>query len=186
MERALFSRIENFPRLSSKEPRKLRELSDLLCELEAAKHEGFLPGLSYFDTARGVGPIVEKLPFHLQEKWTAVGSKFKEDYNVAFPPFSFFSEFVRKEARARNDPSFSTTHLTSVSSKKERLPGNYNTRPSVTVNKTDVSTDVTTAVKNVAEDISRQCPIHHKPHPLKRCRGFRTMLLEDKEIHQRQ
>lgn len=91
IERSLFSRIENFPKLSSKEPHKLRELADLLCELEAAKLGGYLPGLSYFDTARGVTPIVEKLPFHLQEKWTAVGSKFKEDYNVAFPPLSFLS-----------------------------------------------------------------------------------------------
>lgn len=147
----------------SKEPHKLRELSDLLCELEAAKLDGYLTGLSYFDTARGVSPIVEKLPFHHQEKWTAVGSRFKEGYNVAFPPFSFFSEFVRKEARARNDPSFTTAHLSSVSSKKERLPGHYSTRPSVTV----------TGRK------SGQCPIHHKPHPLKRYRGFQTMLLSD-------
>lgn len=138
IEGALFSRIENFPKLSSKEPLKLCELSDLLCELEAAKQDGYLPGLSYFNTARGVSPIVEKLPFHLQEKWTAVGSRFKEDYNVVFPPFSFFSEFVKKEAKARNDPTFTKAHLSFVSSKKERLPGNYNTRPSVTVHKMDV------------------------------------------------
>lgn len=66
---------------------------------------------------------------------------------------------MRKEARARNDPSFTTAHLSSVSSKKERLPGNYNTRPSVTVHETDMSTDVTTAVKNATEDIRRKC--HH-------------------------
>ncbi|KAJ8346861.1 hypothetical protein SKAU_G00282620 [Synaphobranchus kaupii] len=44
IERALFSRIENFPKLSSKEPHKLRELSDLLLELEAAKLNGYLNG----------------------------------------------------------------------------------------------------------------------------------------------
>lgn len=181
IERSLFSRIENFPKLSSKEPHKLRELSDLLCELKAAKIDGYLPGLSYLDTARGVSPIVEKQPYHLQEKWTTVGSKLKEDYNVSFPPLSFFYEFVRKEARARNDPSFTTATLSSVNFKKEKLASSYNTRPSVAVHKTEVSTDVVTTIKNAAEDISRQCPIHHKPHPLKRCRGFTTMLFEDRK-----
>lgn len=66
--RALFSRIEHYPKLSNKKPCKLRELSDLLCELEAAKLNGYLPGLSHFDTAKVVSPIVEKLLFHLQEK----------------------------------------------------------------------------------------------------------------------
>ncbi|KAJ8346862.1 hypothetical protein SKAU_G00282630 [Synaphobranchus kaupii] len=86
-----------------------------------------------------------------------------------------------KEARARNDPSFTTASLSSVSFKKEKPPGNYNTRPSVTVRKTDVSAEVTTKVERVVDDLSRQRPIHHKPHPLKRCRGFRIMLLEDRK-----
>lgn len=91
--------------------------------------------------------------------------------NVAFPPFSFLSECVKKEASASNDPSFTKAHIYSVSSRKEKPPGNYNTRPSVTVHKTDVSADVATTVKIAAEDSSRQCTIHHKPHPLTRCRG---------------
>lgn len=33
---------QNFPKLSSKEPHKLRDLSDLLCELQAAKLDGYL------------------------------------------------------------------------------------------------------------------------------------------------
>ncbi|KAK0146578.1 hypothetical protein N1851_014082 [Merluccius polli] len=60
IESALFSRIENSTKLSSKTPQKLCKLSDLLLELKAEKLDG------------GVGPNVEKLPFHLQEKWTTV------------------------------------------------------------------------------------------------------------------
>ena len=186
IENSLFARIESFPKLSSKEPHKLRDLSDLLCELQAAKLDGYLPGLSCLDSARGVGPIVEKLPFHLQEKWTMVGSKFKEDHNVSFPPFSVFVEFVKDQAKARNNPSFATTfstlsHANHTSSyRKGKSTGNYNQKLSVTVHKTDVSSEGS-KTKGASEDIKRQCPIHHKPHPLKRCRGFRTMLLEDRK-----
>lgn len=50
------------------EPHKLCELSDFLYELEVVKLDGFLPSLSYVDTARGVSQILEKLPFHHEEK----------------------------------------------------------------------------------------------------------------------
>ena len=176
IEQSFFTRIDNFPKLSSKEPHKLRELSDLISELEVARLDGYLPGLSYYDTAKGINPIVAKLPFNLQDKWREVGSRFKEQHRVAFPPFFVFCEFLRKEARTRNDPSFAIDLSSSVS-KSERRPSDNNTRPSVTVHKTDVSADE----ESGPEDLSRQCPIHHRPHPLKRCREFRTMLLEDRK-----
>ena len=73
IERALFSKLEHFPKLTNKEPQKLRKLGDLLMEVEAAKLDGYLPGLSYLDTSRGVHPIAEKLPYNLQEKWMSFG-----------------------------------------------------------------------------------------------------------------
>nr|XP_054604550.1 uncharacterized protein LOC129165413 [Nothobranchius furzeri] len=183
IENSLFTRIQNFPKLSSKEPHKLRDLSDLLCELQAAKLDGYLPGLNYLDTARGVHPIVEKLPFHLQEKWTMSGSKFKEDHNVSFPPFSFFVEFVKGQAKARNDPSFTTTFNSSLSyvnqmssHRKDKSANHYNQRSAVTVHKVDISSE-----DKEAEDDKKQCPIHQKPHPLKKCRGFRIMPLDDRK-----
>lgn len=65
IERALFERMENLPKINHKDHLKFREQGDLLRELESAKSEGYLPGLSYLDTARGVNPIVEKLPLGL-------------------------------------------------------------------------------------------------------------------------
>lgn len=62
IEDALLKKIENFPRLTNRDTVKLRELSDILRELECAKQDGALSGLSYLDTARGVKQIVEKLP----------------------------------------------------------------------------------------------------------------------------
>lgn len=180
IERALFSKIENFPKLSNRDHQKLRELGDVLLEVEYAKQDGHLPGLSYLDTARGVGPIVDKLPFHLQERWMSTGSKYKEQHKVSFPPFHFFAEFVRREAKARNDPSFNVTLLSSSTAKEERYTGNSRRQP-VSVHKTNISAEATTDADNSVEDLSKQCPIHHKPHPLRKCRGFRTMLLDDRK-----
>lgn len=44
-EHALFIKLENFPKMSYKNPYKVRELADLLMEVEAAKLDGNLPGL---------------------------------------------------------------------------------------------------------------------------------------------
>ncbi|XP_036818356.1 uncharacterized protein LOC118944195 [Oncorhynchus mykiss] len=67
IENALLKKIYDFPKLANKDNHKLRELGDILLELECAKVEGYLPGLAYLDTSRGVNPIVEKLPFSLQK-----------------------------------------------------------------------------------------------------------------------
>ena len=47
-------------------------------EFQAAKEDGYLPGLAYLDTARGINPIVEKLPHYLQEELISRSMKYKE------------------------------------------------------------------------------------------------------------
>ncbi|XP_056394792.1 uncharacterized protein LOC130290758 [Hyla sarda] len=71
IEKALFKRLQNVPKINLKEVHKLQDLSDLLMELELAKRDPRLSGLCYLDTAHGVNPIVVKLPYSLQEKWAA-------------------------------------------------------------------------------------------------------------------
>lgn len=180
IESALFSKIENFPRISNKENHKLRELGDLLFELQAAKEDGYLPGLTFLDTARGVGPIVDKLPFHLQEKWMSVGSRYKEEHGVAFPPFSIFSQFIQREAKSRNDPSFNTT-VSTTPLIKERPVGKPICKYPVTVHKTSVSIETANNAETSSEDPGKICPIHKKPHALGKCKSFRAMLLEDRK-----
>ena len=106
MEKFLFKKVDEFPRISSKDYGKLWDLGDLLMELLGAREEGYLTGLTYLDTTRGIGPIVEKLPHRLHAKWLTVGSKFKEKNNGYFPSFDYFADFVCHKARQRNDPSF--------------------------------------------------------------------------------
>lgn len=186
IENALLKKLDTFPPISNKDTHKLRELGDLLKELEAAKAEGLLPGLMFLDTARGVNPIVEKLPFSLRERWITQGSKYKDDYRVPFPPFSFFVEFVYSQARTRNDPSFAFNLSSTPSQLKVEKAPNYFRKSAVAVRKTDVTATVSapqnsTAVKRNEPD--QQCPIHNKPHPLSKCRGFRVKHLDERKTY---
>jgi len=119
IEKTLFDKLDCFPKVSNREPQKLRELADLLKEVESAKLGGYLPGLSFLDTARGVAPIVNKLPLNLQEKWMSQGSQYKLQYQVPFPPFTFFTDFVCRESYMRNDRSFALHLSTAAPVKSE-------------------------------------------------------------------
>ncbi|TWW54221.1 hypothetical protein D4764_0192240 [Takifugu flavidus] len=101
IEASLFGRLESFPRVGHKDSHLLQELADLLRELEAAKDEGYLPGLSFLDTSRGINPIVEKLPGGLQEAWVKEGSRYKRDHKAHYPPFSYFVQFVNNYAEMK-------------------------------------------------------------------------------------
>lgn len=190
IEDALLKKIENFPRLTNKDNVKLRELGDILLELECAKGDGVLQGLSYLDTARGVRQIVEKLPYNLQEKWTILGSKYKEDHGVAFPPFAVFSKFVRQQAKIKNDPSFilSTSSSYVFSGTEKSVKDNKKTL--VTTHKTDIPAKMTDSQNSPGlkklEEPDRQCPIHKKPHPLKKCKLFRDKPLDERKTYLRE
>lgn len=186
IESALMKKLDTFPAISNKDTHELRDLSDLLKELKAAKAEGFLPGLMYLDMARGVKPIVEKLPFPLRERWVTQGSKYKEDYHVPFPPFSFFVDFVSSQAKTRNDPSFAFNLSSTPNQARFETAPKYYPKSSATVRKTDVTAPVgspqagTVVKKNEPE---KQCPIHNKPHPQSKCHGFRGRHLDDRKAY---
>ncbi|XP_037617247.1 uncharacterized protein LOC119483203 [Sebastes umbrosus] len=174
IEKSLFQRLDNFPKVSAKDPSKLRELGDLLTEIEGAKEDGYLTGLSYLDTSRGIGPIVDKLPYGLQEKWVSSGSRYKEENHGHFPPFEYFCNFVCYEAKKRNDPSFIYQGSTTMPIKPDKsFSRNFNTNKPISVHKTDLST--------TNDDPNKNCPLHNKPHPLKKCRTFRYKLLDDRK-----
>ncbi|XP_068116194.1 uncharacterized protein [Hyperolius riggenbachi] len=188
IELALFKRLRNFPKLSNKDNHKFQELSDLLLEVERAKADPHLPGLVYLDTAHGVNPIVQKLPPNIQSEWAKKGSKYKQDYKVSFPPFSFFSKFIRDIATVKNDPSFlffDATVLPSTSLNCDTQGKFKDSRNSVYVKKTGIfssSQDSDFKPQQVKENDPRyQCPIHNKPHPLRNCRVFKQMPFEERK-----
>lgn len=177
--------MEKFPKINNKDTQRLRELCDLLQELVSAQCEGNLPRLSCLDTARGLNPIVEKLPFNLQEKWMSHGSNYKIHYNVHFPPFTYFADFVCREADIRNDPSFFLSSSAATTIKPDNSVKKMNSsRNFISTHRTEVSSmsdSDTTETPSARPDVSRQCPIDKKPHPLKHCRDFRTKTIEDRK-----
>ena len=178
IERSMFQRLDNFPKISAKDHLKLRELRDLLAEIQGAKEDGYLTGLSYLDTSRGIAPIVDKLPYGLQEKWVSAGSRYKEGSDGRFPPFEYFCNFVSYEAKKRSDPSFIHQGSTTTPTKPDKpFSRNFNTNKPISVHKTDLST---------TNDPYKNCPLHNKPHPLKRCRTFRNKLLDDRKAFLRE
>ena len=184
IEKALFQKLDSFPRISNKDYSKLRDLSDLLMELDAAKADGDLPGLSYLDTARGVNPIVQKLPYGLQEKWLSHGSSYKQQHQAAFPPFSVFVDFIQQQARIRNDPSFLLTSQTDTS-KMDKPPWKAGRLREVSVNKIEVSpaacSDHQGRPRKKLDNLDKKCPVHNKPHSLQKCRAFRAKSIEDRK-----
>ncbi|KAJ8011535.1 hypothetical protein DPEC_G00059240 [Dallia pectoralis] len=136
------------------ESRQLRKLGDLLLELESAKWSGLTPGLAYLETARGVNPIVEKLPFNLQERWMTQGSRYKEDHKVAFPPFSSFVQFICNKAKTRNDPSFAFSSLNYSNSQTAKPDGaaRFSHKPSVFVKRTKLSATAQSSLNNQSDE----------------------------------
>ena len=60
VDASLKTKLANFPKISNKDTKRLYELQYIL--------------LGYFDSSSGIRPIVAKLPYTLQEKWTSRAS----------------------------------------------------------------------------------------------------------------
>ncbi|XP_071158970.1 uncharacterized protein [Mytilus edulis] len=126
--------------------------------------------LSYFNSSSGVSPIVSKLSYSLQEKWTTQASNYKKKHSVPYPPFSFFINFIRDMCQIRNDPAFSYSN-SSTSSNTKRSSNPVLTR------KVEVSAQSNTRV----HDSNNRCPIHKAGHTLSECRGFQKRPFQDRQ-----
>ncbi|XP_038077337.1 uncharacterized protein LOC119745185 [Patiria miniata] len=157
VEQDLQQRIEGFPKISHRDSAKLLEYSHLLMEIEYVKDMDNCPGLLHLDSGRGLRPLVEKLPYNLQEKWLMEGARYKDKHQVTFPPFKVFSEFVSYQAKVRNDPSLTTPHD----------PKQHDaTKRTVSVRATEVG--------NLKQPNAggEHCPIHKTAHSIVKCRAF--------------
>ncbi|XP_036003031.1 uncharacterized protein LOC118566091 isoform X1 [Fundulus heteroclitus] len=184
IENALFKRIDSFPKIINRDGPKLTKLGDLLMELQAAKAEGDLPGLAFLDTARGVNPIVQKLPSRLQDKWVIAGAAYKSQNKVNYPPFGFFVDFVSQQACIANDPSFSLIGNPDTAPRTEKTAWKPNRQREVSVHKTEVSpraTSDTGEPPTKSDDSDKLCLLHKKPHPLRKCRAFREKTIDERK-----
>lgn len=173
MEATLKSKLDTFPTITSKDIHRLYDLSDIIDEINAAKEDSrYSCLLAYFDSSTGVIPIVRKLPFSLQEKWTNVAVKYMKDHCVSFPPFTVFADFIREQSRTKNNPSF-TYFMESKIDSQQHGKRVRERNLHVSSKKTDIS-------RAEEDKEERKCPLHNTFHSLNKCKGFAMKSLEER------
>ena len=102
---AFTTKLELWPRIGTKDPAALREFSDFLDKITAAKET--VPSLGVLDYAKENVKLVEKLPYHLDNKWRDAIHKWRLTHgSCSFPPFAEFAKFVRRASDKANLPEF--------------------------------------------------------------------------------
>ncbi|XP_063416574.1 uncharacterized protein LOC134698584 [Mytilus trossulus] len=177
LQTSLVNKLDNFPTLTNKDNSLLYDLSDIISEIEYHKENPKLGCLlAYFDSSRGVNPIVEKLPYGLQEKWITRASRYKSKYEVAFPPFTEFSDFIREISKIKNDPGFIFGSKVTPSTKG--AAPRFTPQPGTKINVHK------TAVEHGSGETAQQnnlCIIHNTEHSLNECHGFRAKTIEERK-----
>lgn len=116
----------------------------------------------------------------MQELWLYFGTRYKQEHFGSFPPFSVLVNFISTEASARIDPSLNLFMQAPVERKsKWERPA----KTSAYVHKTQVSGTAKAESTESREQIdpNKHCPLHKKPHPLRKCRGFREKSINDRK-----
>jgi hypothetical protein len=182
VEASLKQKLANFPKIGNKDSKQLFELSDILSEIESAMEDPkYQTVLSYFNSSSGIIPIVNKLPYSLQSKWTSRGTRFKKIHGVTFPPFTEFCEFIREMSTTLNDPGFTYTTDIQPRGLRERVPNrnnDYRKPSSVSVAKTEVGHR---PESHQSVYTKQMCPLHNTRHSLNQCVGFRHKSLSERK-----
>lgn len=121
---------------------------------------------------------------HLEETYGAVPCRVNQivekpthPSTTMFPPFSAFSRLIQEQATMRNDPFLL---LTADTGKMERYMKSDN-RIQISARKTDVVHTSTVKECDKYDDPDEECPIHIKPHPLKKCCSFCSKPLNERK-----
>lgn len=167
IEATLKSKLHRFPVISTKDYDKLYELSDLLAEIESTMdNHTYIDVLGYYNSSTGVKPIVQKLPYHLQNRWTQRASRYMKEHGVLYPPFTFFCQFIQEVSSMLNNPCFSYDKP-----KDNLFDKNTNKQ-----NKKSPLTSCKTEVDNQRTENTEDLCIYHNVHghTINTCRTFRN------------
>ncbi|XP_074662167.1 uncharacterized protein LOC141914773 [Tubulanus polymorphus] len=177
IEASLKAKLADFPRLTNKDNKRLYELSDILYEIEYIKEKPQLRNhLAYFDSSSGIKPIVAKLPYGLQERWTTRAVRYNSQNSTSFPPFTEFSAFIREMSRIKNNPGFTyDTEPVPTQNRSTAWPMSQ-PRTRVGVHKIEASQPT----QRSGDKLDR-CILHNTKHSLDECRGFRSKSLEERK-----
>ena len=100
---AFMNKLENWPRIGVRDSEALRDLSDFLQKIIAARES--IPSLAVLDFAKENVKILAKLPHQIQNKWRGTVQACRVSKgDGAYPPFSEFAAFVKESAARANIP----------------------------------------------------------------------------------
>ena len=88
-------KLKSFPRIATRDNKRLQEFGDLLLELQCAKSDGGLTGLKILDEPTYLRPLVSKLADDLQGRWQRHAYKYKMRRDVNYRSVNFLSSSRR-------------------------------------------------------------------------------------------
>ena len=158
--------IEKFPPISGKnQNEQLYQLVDL-CNI-ILHNQSKCSELLYLDCAQGLKPIRAKLPDHIQQAWGKEGHAYGNHHESKHPPFSHFTEFLKKQAEYYNDESFHIIPQNPVPSTSKR-------QVKVLATKIESSSDSKSQISN--QNKKPYC-LHHRVegHTVQECKDLSRM-----------
>ena len=177
---ALINKLEEWPKIGGRNAEALRDLSDFLQKIKAAKET--LSSLAVLDFAKEYIKILAKLPYNIQNKW---GDSIKQcratNGEDSYPPFSRFAKFIKECADKANIPE-----LEELSKIKEEFKP---TRKS-TVRGTGANSFATTGSEMKKDPCDKEwkeekdtehCPYCDGNHSLNKCKRFAKNPYKDKK-----
>ena len=98
------NQLEKWPKIIPRDASGLREFSDLLDKVLAARET--IPGLSILDYPKENVKLSARLPYYLDVKWRNVIKQWRHaNGEASYPSFLKFAEFVREAAERANIPT---------------------------------------------------------------------------------
>ena len=101
MGNAFRDKLENWPKISSRDYAALRKFSDFLQQCLSGMKT--IPSLRFLDDDGETRKLLLKLPDWLIQRWRRIVVDFKDKSGV-FPSFAEFAKFIAKESDIANDP----------------------------------------------------------------------------------
>ncbi|XP_071139321.1 uncharacterized protein [Mytilus edulis] len=179
IDSALKTKLAAFPRITNKDYFKLYDLSDILSEISSVKeNDNYKVIFSYFDSSVGVTPIVAKLPYQLQERWTTMAVNYNDKNKTIYPPFHVFAQFIQQQSKVKNNPSFLYDSQQANTGFKDKLPTTKGKLNDVRTRKTDFAE--TKNERSQSVDPREKCLIHGTNHTLNDCRTFKSKPIQER------
>jgi hypothetical protein len=174
----LISKLDAWPSIGARNADSLREFSDFLLKIKAAKTT--IASLDVLDFAKENVKILAKLPYHIQNKWRDYINQWRESRGEdSYPPFSKFVEFIKVCADKANIPELAElSKFKETPRQSRRLPFD---RAGVSAYTTTRSEEKDFNNKNIESKNATFCLFCKEGHDLNSCTKFTKKSFKERK-----